>query len=191
MIAFYAEDFRKVLEENPLPPSFIVNFSSDFLSEKNINSIISEIEKIKGVSEVVYDYSTIVRILKFLDSIKYLIYVVSALLILLAIYLVYINNQTQIRANTNLYNAIKLVGAKINAIKIPIMINSIIIGIISGLISFLINTLTLLLLINLFFNYKFSLQNNSLFIICLLEGIIIAFIGNYLASRKLSIQIND
>ena len=185
------EDFRSVLEENPLPRSFVVNFKGDDLTEKNIESVISDIEKIPGVSEVVYDYNMIVRILRFLNSLKYFIYVISVALVLIAIYLVYTNNRSQIVSNTNLYKTFKLVGAKIGVIKIPIILNSIFIGIIAGTVCFLINSLILALLTNLFLKHTFSIQNKTLLVICLSEGVIIALIGSFFASRKLSIHLSD
>jgi len=83
------EDFRAVLDYNPLPNSFVVNFKSGSVNEKNFETLVSDLKSIPGISDVVYDFNVVVRILKILRSLELAIYIASFLLILLSVYLVY------------------------------------------------------------------------------------------------------
>lgn len=183
------EDFRDVLTENPLPPSFIIKFKPEKLSYENISTEINRIKSISGITEVVYDNEFIIKILKYLKSGQLIVYIFSILLILLSIYLVYTNSRIQIEANKNLYQTMKLVGAKLSTIKIPIILYGILIGVISGIICVGINYILELLLITLLNNIKFSIVFKSSYIIALFTGVILGFIGSYFSSRTISLTI--
>jgi len=183
------EDFRDVLTENPLPPSFIIKFKSEKISYENIISEIKRLKSISGVTDVIYDNEFIIKILKYLKSGQLIVYIFSVLLILLSIYLVYTNSRIQIEANKNLYQTMKLVGAKLSTIKVPIIFYGILIGIISGIICIGINYILELLLITLLNNIKLSIVFKGNYIIALLTGIILGFIGSYFSSRTISLTI--
>jgi len=183
------EDFRDVLTENPLPPSFIIKFKSEKISYENIISEIKRLKSISGVTDVIYDNEFIINILKYLKSGQLIVYIFSVLLILLSIYLVYTNSRIQIEANKNLYQTMKLVGAKLSTIKVPIIFYGILIGIISGIICIGINYILELLLITLLNNIKLSIVFKGNYIIALLTGIILGFIGSYFSSRTISLTI--
>jgi len=183
------EDFRDVLTENPLPPSFIIKFKSEKISYENIISEIKRLKSISGVTDVIYDNEFIIKILKYLKSGQLIVYIFSVLLILLSIYLVYTNSRIQIEANKNLYQTMKLVGAKLSTIKVPIIFYGILIGIISGILCIGINYILELLLITLLNNIKLSIVFKGNYIIALLTGIILGFIGSYFSSRTISLTI--
>ncbi|MEJ5350276.1 MAG: permease-like cell division protein FtsX [Melioribacteraceae bacterium] len=183
------EDFRDVLTENPLPPSFIIKFKPEKISYENISTEINRIKSISGITEVVYDNEFIIKILKYLKSGQLIVYVFSILLILLSIYLVYTNSRIQIEANKNLYQTMKLVGAKLSTIKIPIILYGILIGVISGIICGGINYILELLLITLLNNIKLTMVFESNYIIAFFTGVILGFIGSYFSSRTISLTI--
>ncbi|MDH7605306.1 MAG: permease-like cell division protein FtsX [Melioribacter sp.] len=183
------EDFRDVLTENPLPPSFIIKFKPEKISYENIITEINRLKSISGITDVVYDNEFIIKILKYLKSGQVIVYIFSVLLILLSIYLVYTNSRIQIESNKNLYQTMKLVGAKLSTIKIPIILYGILIGIISGIICIGINYILELLLITLLNNIKLSIVFKGNYIIALLTGIILGFIGSYFSSRTISLTI--
>lgn len=185
------EDFRSVLDYNPLPNSFAVNFNAGSVSEKNFEVLVSDLKSIPGVSDVVYDFNVVVRILKILRSLEVAIYFASLLLILLTVYLVYSNNRVQYENNKNLYNTMKLVGAKISAIKIPIYIYSILIGLFSSIICFVINYVILKLLTAININIKFSFDFGVIHIITFIIGLSLGFLGSYFASMKITLNISE
>ncbi|MEG8947054.1 cell division protein FtsX [Rosettibacter firmus] len=180
------EDFRDVLTENPLPPSFIIKFKPEKISYENINYEINRIRSIAGVSEVIYDYDFIVKILRYLKSGQILVYIFSILLILLSIYLVYTHSRIQIEANKNLYQTMKLVGAKLSTIKIPIVLNGVIIGLISSILCIGINYIIQILLISLINNIKFDLVIKGAYLISFSGGIILGILGSYLSFKTIN-----
>ena len=183
------EDFRSVLDYNPLPNSFVVNFKAGSVNEKNFEVLVTDLKSIPGVSDVVYDFNVVVRILKILRSLELAIYIASLLLILLSVYLVYSNNRVQYENNKNLYNTMKLVGAKISAIKIPIFIYSILIGLFSSIICFVINYVILNLLTTVNINLKFSFDFGIIHIITFIIGVSLGFLGSLFASMKITLNI--
>lgn len=185
------EDFRKVIQQNPLPGSLIVKFQPDPLDEKNIEQFSDQFKKIRGVDDVVYDYKTVVRILNLLKSFRSIIYIISFTLILLSIYLVYSNNKIQMFGNRNLYLTMKLVGAQIKTMKIPIILNGLLIGIISSIITLLVYNVALVLLTKVFNNINFITQIQIINFLIPVIGISLGFIGSFISSLKMSQVLND
>ncbi|MDQ7816792.1 MAG: permease-like cell division protein FtsX [Melioribacteraceae bacterium] len=185
------EDFRAVLNDNPLPNSMVVKFKPDIITEKNFDSFVSELKSIKGISDVVYDFTVVIRILKIFRSIELFVYAASVLLLLLSIYLVYSNNRLQYESNKNLYSTMKFVGAKISAIKIPIILYSLLIGLISSVICFFINYMILHLLTAININLKFSFDFGGIHIITFVIGFSLGLLGSYFASMKVSLKISE
>lgn len=190
-LAETGEDFRKIIEQNPLPNSLIVKFQPNPLDEKNIEELTEQFKKISGVSDVVYDYKTVLRILNLLKSFKYIIYSLSLTLILLSIYLVYSNNKMQLLGNRNLYLTMKLVGAQIKTMKIPIVINGLFIGIISSLVTLSFYYIVLISLTKVFNNIKFIMPVDVIDFIIPVIGISLGLIGSFISSIKISQQLND
>lgn len=185
------EDFRKVVEQNPLPNSLIVKFQPDPLNEKNIEQFSEQFKKIQGVDDVVYDYKTVIRILNLLKSFRSVIYILSFVLILLSIYLVNSNNKIQMFGNRNLYLTMKLVGAQIKTMKIPIILNGLLIGIIASLLTLLLYNITLILLTKVFNNIKFIIQVEVINILIPVIGILLGFVGSFISSFKITQLLND
>ena len=180
------QDFRSVLDENPLPNSFVVKFKPQPLNETNIEQLTDQIRKMKGVTDVIYDYKTVLRILNLLKSFEYVIYFLSITLILLATYLVYSNNKIQMYGNRNHYLTMKLVGAQISTMKIPLILNGIIIGLISSLICILLFNVISILLAKVFINFNFINPIKLMSLIILLIGLALGFIGSFISSLKIS-----
>ncbi|HOI30257.1 MAG TPA: permease-like cell division protein FtsX [Melioribacteraceae bacterium] len=185
------EDFRAVLQENPLPNSFTIKFKPDMVTEKNFDGLVDELKRLPGVSDVVYDFNLVVRILKVFRSIEYVVYLASILLIFLSVYLVYSNNRLQYESNKNLYRTMKLVGAKLPAIKIPIILYSVLIGLFSSFICFLINYIILNMLTAINISLKFSLAFGAIHIITFVMGLLLGLLGSYFASNRISLKISD
>lgn len=183
------EDFRSILSENPLPQSFVIKFKPDKITYKNINNEVDAIKKIPGITDVIYDNDFVIKVLRYLRSGELIVYSFSILLIILSIYLVYTNSRIQIEANKNLYQTMKLVGAKLSTIKIPIIMYGILVGMISGIISSGVIYIVNLLLIAILNNLKLSLVIQGSYIISLVIGITLGFAGSYFSSKSITIQV--
>jgi cell division transport system permease protein len=184
------EDFQKVLDENPLPNSLKISIDPNKVNEDNIDLLVERIKKLNGVEEVTYDYQTILKIFRFLKILQFLFYPLSILLIVLSIYLVYSNNKLLIKQNQNLFNTMKLVGSKISAIRIPIVLNGFFIGLISSLLSVIILISVSILLTALLNNIRFTEKIIFLTIINFMIGIMLGVIGSYLSSREIQFNIS-
>lgn len=183
------EDFLNVLEKNPLPASFAVKLNPDSVSYQSIESIIGTLKKIKGVDEVVYDYSVTLKVLNFLNESKKVIYLLGGLLILLSIYLVYSNNRLMLASKFDQYNTMKLVGAKLSAIKVPILLNGILMGLIASLLCIGLYFLVLNLLAKFYKNFPLGDVNYYFIGITIALGILLGFIGSFLSTLKISLKI--
>jgi len=185
------QGFKTVLDQNPLPNSFIVKLKPKSFDESNLDIIAGNLKSMKGVSDVVYDYRTVFRILNLLKSFEVIIYLISVTLILFATYLVYSNNKIQIFGNRNLYMTMKLVGAHIKTMKIPIILNGIFIGLISSLICCVLVYIVFTLLTKVYLSLKFTYQMQYIYIIVLLIGIMLGFVGSFISSMKISLLLNE
>ncbi|MBN2571850.1 MAG: hypothetical protein JXA68_06950 [Ignavibacteriales bacterium] len=183
------EDFRKILDFNPLPASYKIKLDADKINDKNIDELLAPIKEIKGIEEIVYDYDFALELLNFIKSAKNVIYIISIILIILSIYLIYSTNRLVIHSKLQQYETMKLVGAKLSTIKIPIFIQGFIIGIIAGILCFglYIAIIYILRNLNIIVDYdtNFYIITTLIFII----GIIFGLIGSFLSSLKISLKI--
>ena len=180
------EDFKKVLDENPLPNSFVLKFRPEQLNEFSIESFVEKYRNIKGVIDVNYDYKTILKLLTILKSSEKIIYSLSIILGLLAIYIVFSNNRAQIANNKDAYKFMICFGSKISSMKIPVIINGIMIGIISSGICLVFFNVIYSLLTKVYNNLKFTNEFNILNLFIVVIGISLGFIGSFVSSFKIS-----
>lgn len=183
------EDIRSVLNVNPLPRSFVINLKPEKVSDHNLKTVTSNLGLIKGIDDVVLDNDWIFKILRYLKSGQLLIYILSISLFLLSIYLVYTNSKMQFEENSNLYNSMKLVGAKLSTLKIPIIIYGLCIGIIAGIVGILFHFMVkyILMLVNINRTLLLLVSQSTALLIPLLLGIILGFMGSYIYIRKISV----
>lgn len=184
------KDFLSVLEYNPLPASYVVKLHSDSVSTESIEPIIESLGKVYGIDDVVYDYNLTLKILNFINSSKKIIYGTSIFLVLLSIYLVFSNNRLLLSSRVTHYNTMKLVGAKLRTIKIPIYLNGIIIGIIAALICLGLYYVLLDFIDNYYRIPLIDFDKNYLIGIIFLLGMFLGFLGSFLATLNVSLRIN-
>ena len=184
------ENFRNVLDNNPLPSSYIVSLNSSQISEGGIEPLSNRIKQISGVEDVIYDYETTLKLLKTLRMIQYFFYPLSVLLVLLSIYLVYSNNKLLIKQNSNLFRTMRLVGGKIGSIRIPVILNGLLIGIISSVICLAFFNLAAVLLTASLNNLKFGKYYFAINVIIVVISISLGIVGSYLSSLLIIKQKN-
>ncbi len=184
------EDFKSILEANPLPASYRVKFKSQNVEQSTIESFVKEIEKKPFVDEVIYDYSTIIALINFINSSKYIIFAISFIFVLLAIYLVYSTNKLQLQNKIEKFNTMKLVGAKLSTLKIPIYLTGFMFGLIAAVIS-----ITLMFGFVEFvqrFYYNFNFLNYIYFgtLIIIISGLLYGILGSIITSRGITLKVN-
>lgn len=183
------EDFRKILDYNPLPASFRVRLNEDYAHTDSISKIVDTMSKIRGVDEVVYQQRIINMILTQINSIKQYIFIITGALLLISIYIVYSTMQLIINSKYEELDTMKLVGAKISTIKMPIILNGIFIGLFAGLIT-LILFIILLRYLNVYSGLNlFNLANPFYIAVVICIGPFLSILVSVVSLRKVNLKI--
>jgi cell division transport system permease protein len=185
------EDFRKILDYNPLPASFNLKLKSDFAERDSVKKIISTIEEFSWVDEVVYRDDFMQKLLSYIKEFRIYILGLTALILLVSIYLVYSTVRLIINSRTEEFETMKLVGAKLSTIKIPIILNGLIIGLLSacaaGILFYLIISyaggyISTIKVIK--FDYV------QFLLLMLISGPLLSFLVTVISLRKVSLKIS-
>jgi cell division transport system permease protein len=182
------EDFRNVLEYNPLPASFSVTLIPELPGDLDVNKIIKDFEKIPNVESVAFQSSLFAKMLNYLGTFKKYIFGFTIILILIAVYLIYSTLKLILYSRIEEIETMKLVGAKLLIIKLPIILNGSFIGFFSSIIS------TVLLCVILYFtsNYiSFFIKLTPLYLIffgIMLTGLLIGTILSVIILGKVSLK---
>lgn len=185
------EDFRKILDYNPLPASFNLKLKSDFAERDSVKKIISTLESFPWVDEVIYRDDFMQKLLSYIKEFRIYILGLTALILLVSIYLVYSTVRLIINSRTEEFETMKLVGAKLSTIKIPIILNSVMIGFLSAfaagvlfylIISYAGGYISTIKVIK--FDYMQFLM------IMLISGPLLSFLVTLISLRKVSLKIS-
>jgi len=184
------EDFSKILETNPLPRSYTISFNNN-ISKNKITQIISKLQKIEGVDDVIYDYNLTFTILESIKSMRIIIFFLTILFTLIAIYLLFSTSKLVIAQKIEQYNIMKLVGAKLNSIKIPLLITGFILGIISSSICIIIFNVLYFFSQTIYPNIRFDNYLYFINFVFVFLGIILGPLGIGFFTKKLSLKVDE
>lgn len=184
------EDFRKILDYNPLPASFVVQISESFANSDSLNHIIKDLSSLESVDEVVFKEGFIYRLLNYIDTVKVYIFLITLLVSMIAIYLVYATIRLIINSRMIDFETMKLVGAKLSTIRIPVILNGLIAGLFSGILSYLVflfikKQLLIVEAMGIMFS-QFMLEYK---LIIFLTGPVLVFVVSVFTLRKVSLKI--
>jgi len=178
----FGEDLTRVLESNPLPPSIRVVLKSDYAGMEKIEGVVSQIEAMETVDEVVFQKNIIKLLDKYFwvgiivtTALGLAIFVISTLLIFNTIRLTIFSRQTVIEI-------MRLVGATNAFIKAPFIIEGVLQGLIGsllaiGLLWLLGDVIRTLFMPDLFIPWIFLSAVAAL-------GILLGLIGSYFSVGK-------
>lgn len=127
------EDFRKILDYNPLPASFNLKVRSEYAETDSLKNIITKLSSINWIDEVVYKDDIIQKLLVYLKEFRLYVFAFTLLILLVSLYLVYSTVKLILNSRTEEFETMKLVGAKLSTIKIPIILNGLVIGVFAAL----------------------------------------------------------
>jgi cell division transport system permease protein len=184
------EDFRRILDYNPLPASFSVTLKEKYVESDSLNKIIPVLSKLSGVDEVVFQQEYVKKVLTYLSTFKKYLFIITTILFLISVYIVYSTVKLVTGMKMEEIETIKLVGAKLSTIKIPIILNGILIGFIASLISIII-FLLYITYIDKYINLLkiFNLRNEYYFLGVLLLGPFIGFIVSIFTLKKVTLKV--
>lgn len=126
------EDFRKILDYNPLPASFSAKLKSEYAARDSIKKIISTFSSFNWVDEVVHRDDFTQKLLDYIKEFRMYIVAITILILIVSLYLVYSTVRLIINSRAEEFETMKLVGAKLSTIKIPVIINGFLIGLLSA-----------------------------------------------------------
>jgi len=180
------EDFRKILDYNPLPASFRLGIKDEYLVQDSLDMVINSLKKIDGIDEVVFQKNIAFNLLSTINKVKLYIYVISIILLLVSFYLIFssVRHLTNLRMNE--IATMKLVGATLFTIKIPILLSGIITGIIAGITSCALFTPFLFYLDS--FVYKTGIFPVYV-AISIFAAPVLALFASFFALRKITLKV--
>jgi len=184
------EDFRSILDYNPLPASFVISISENYALSDSLNKIIQDLSKLQNVDEVVFKEGFVYRLLNYIDTIKIYLFLITGIFCLVAIYLVYATIRLIINSRLIDFETMKLVGAKLSTIKIPVLLNGLIAGIISGALAFIFVKFIYQYFSNIKIFTKIVMGNYVEYLIILFAtGPILVLLVSLFSLRKISLKI--
>jgi cell division transport system permease protein len=182
------QNIKSILENNPLPAYISVNFKG-ILSEDDIATLKMNIVNLEGVTDVVLDYDTIINVLNYLNNMKIVLGIITIFITFISIYLIFASSKFYILHNTNCYNTMKLVGAKLNTIRIPLLLRGIIIGVLSSILSIIIINVIIITLETFSQQIKFVPSLYFINFVLVLLGLMLGPVGTGIFSKKVSLTI--
>lgn len=184
------EDFRKILDYNPLPASFNIKLKDDYSSRDSIRKVIDRLSNFSWSSEVVFRQDFYHKVLSYIDQFKIYIFGLTGLILIVSLYLVYSTVRLILNSKYSELETMKFVGAKLSTIKMPIILNSTITGLFAGIISLGIIWVVYFYIKKYFVFIDDVIQNKYEFIaLILLVGPIIGIFVTIISLRKISLKI--
>ena len=184
------EDFREILDYNPLPASFVIKLNTDVVSKDSINSVLNNLSSLEWVDEVVFKDRFVYRLLSYLEGGKNYLFIATAILILIAVYLVYSTIKLITNNRMKELETMKLVGAKLSTIKMPIILNGVITGLIASIISIAVYYFISIQVDQYYLVNKFIAMNKYFYLATLLVlGPVLSFLVTVYSLRKLTLKI--
>ncbi len=184
------EDFRRVLDYNPLPASFLITLKEGYVEKDSIKKIVASIGGFNGVDDVVFQQEFVYRILSFIKRIQTYIFAFTGILFFISIYIVFSTVKLVTKSKYEEMETMKLVGAKLSTIKMPIVLNCVFIGLLAGAIS-----LSVFYFINIYSRGIREIHmllnfNDPYFVAAILAvGPIIGILVSLFSLRKISLKI--
>lgn len=190
-LKIYQEQFNENLIDifgyNPLPNSAVINIDKQGKTEIDIEPLITNLEKIPNVDEVVYEGTLIRRVEYFYKTIVKVISYIAIGLLIITIIVISNTIKLSVYAKQDLIQNLKSIGATKLFIKTPFIIE----GILDGIIGAILAIIVLFIAArsgNTYFTDLFSLKilfNTYSMIWIMAIAILIGLIGSYRGIRVL------
>ncbi len=181
------ESFLELLDENPLPPSIEVKYHADYAVPDSINKIEKEITQYPIVDEVYYQKDLLYVIYNNLTRISFFVFIISLLLLIIAIALINNTIRLLIYSRRFLIKTMQLIGATRTFIRKPYILKSMLQGLIAAILACSLLTMLVYYLQNEV-SEVLSLFNVEIlgltYAVIISSGLIISFLSSYFAVNK-------
>ena len=184
----FGENIVELLGYNPLPVSAVVNIDRNRRDPLSIEPIIKKIKMIPNVEEIRYQGNLINKIernyKKIVDYLPYL----SSIVVIIAILIIYNTIKLSVYSRKDLIETLQLVGASSMFIKLPFIIEGMIIGTISAILVFpalFVSIKTINYFISNFSSMGMQINFDPFVLVWILMIVIaISLIGSYRAASR-------
>ena len=184
------EDFRKILDYNPLPASFNLKLKNEYAIRDSIKKVIKNLSGYQWSDEVIFRQDFYQKILNYIDQAKVYVFALTGLIFIVSLYLVYSTVRLILNSKYSELETMKFVGAKLSTIKMPIILNSALTGLLSGFIALGIIWVLYFYVKDFLITIDTVFPNKIEFIVVLLAlGPIIGITVTVLSLRKISLKI--
>lgn len=183
------EDFRKILDYNPIPASFLLKLKPAYVENDSIQSIKKELLQLVGIDEIVFEQEMLEKLVKTLQNIQKYIFVITVILVLISIYITYSTLRLIMSLKQDELETMKLVGAKLSTIKMPIILNEILTGMLASIISIACIKLFFLSANKFILLFELKEPPTELFGIILIIGPLISCLVSITVLRKITLKI--
>lgn len=183
----FDENLIEILGYNPLPNSAVINIEKQGNTQVDVEPLITKLEKISKVDEVVYEGTLIRRVEYFYKTIVKIISYIAIGLLIITIIVISNTVKLSVYAKQDLIQNLKSMGATKMFIKTPFIVEGILDGII-GAISAIVVLLVVARSTNVYIAdlLSFKILFNIYGMVWLLAiAILIGFIGSYRGIRVL------
>jgi len=183
-------DFLGILGENPLPATIVVKLKGEEIKQQNIESVVGTFTTIEGIESAEYDYSLSLRLMHFLKSAEKVILGISFFLVILAVYLTYLTTKLINEAKSEQFNTMKLVGAELSTIKVPLYLRGVMLGILSSCVVSIIALFLYSIRILAGMGYALGNKEKLFFLVTIfICGLLFGGGGSILAARGINYKI--
>ena len=168
----------------------MVTLNFDEVASDSLHLVADQIASFEWVDEVVFKNSFIYKVFDYIDKSKLYLAIVTVLFFLIALYLVYTTIRLITNARMRELETMKLVGAKLSTIKIPIILNGVVAGLLSGILAFIIFWFLFTKVSSFSLIVDLIEQHGYLYILLLLvTGPALSFLVTVYALRKITLKI--
>lgn len=184
----FGENIVELLGYNPLPVSAVVNVNRSRRDPLRVEPIIKEIRSIPNVDEVRYQGNLINKIernyKRVIDRLPYL----SGIIVLIAVLVIYNTIKLSVYSRREVIETLQLIGASKMFIKLPFIIEGILIGLISVAMVFpalFVSVETLNYVISNFSSFNMKVNFDPLVLLWMIAVVIvISLVGSYRAASS-------
>lgn len=182
------EDFRKMLDYNPIPASMALKLKVDYVDQDSIHMVKHELESFEGVDDIMFEHETLEKLVSALKEFQNYIFIITLVLILVSVYITYSTIRLVVNLKHNELETMKLVGARLTTIKMPIILNQVLTGVLASAFSFLLIKMIFINIAADSFPYFYK-PPDELLLLVLLIGPAIGFLVSIIVLRNVSLKI--
>ncbi len=184
------EDFRKLLDYNPMPASYVVTLKPVYVKKDSLDKIINSFSEQQGVDDVVFRQDFVYKVLDIISTVQKYIFIFTGILIFISVYIVFSTVKLITKSKYDELETMKLVGAKLSTIKMPIILNAVFIGLVAGIISVSLTALSAYYLGRTEYLQRIITMYNGLFAVFIFAvGPLIGWMVSVFSLRKITLKI--